>query len=201
MTHRIRSTDRNGMVKYFVDFHGPTAKRLIHDSPLQSSNPMQLGRTRWVEMIFDMMIATGNEPKQAALMQSRHLLNVLIMRLATDSASLTSDTSSSYETFVKCRQYIQTHHAQLQTIEEVAQACHVDRAYLSRLIKRYAHEGAYQYLVRLKMQHAAERLVKDKQSIQESALAAGYDDAALFSKVFKRIHGISPRGFVATIGR
>jgi YesN/AraC family two-component response regulator len=96
---------------------------------------------------------------------------------------------------------MQSHHATLQTVNEVAEACHVDRAYLSRLIKRYAHEGAYQYLVRLKMQHAAELLVKEKQSLVNAAQAVGYDDAALFSKVFKRVHGMSPRQFMQSLGR
>lgn len=201
VTHRIASRDRNGMVKYFVDFHGPKANRLVQDSPLHTNNPMQLGRTRWIEMIFDMMIRAGSEPQHMAQAQCRHLLSLLVLRLSTDSANQRSDTSRSYETFLHCRQYIQSNHAHLQTIGQVAHACHIDRAYLSRLIKRYAHEGAYQYLVRLKMQHAAELLIKEKQSIQEAALRVGYADTTLFSKVFKRIHGVGPRGFLGTVKR
>ncbi len=199
--HRIRCIDRNGMVKYFVDFHGPGAKRLIQASPLSASIPVRLGRTRWFEMIFDMMISSESQPRQLAIEQCAHLLSLLFLRLDADVQSSTPDASSAFETFKRCQRYIQAHHAQLHTVGEVADACHVDRAYLSRLIKRYAHEGAYQYLIRLKMQHAAELLVKEKQPLLHAASAVGYEDTALFSKVFKRIHGVSPRHFIDRIGR
>ena len=189
------------MVKYFVDFHGPGAKRLIQASPLSASIPVRLGRTRWFEMIFDMMISSESQPRQLAIEQCAHLLSLLFLRLDADVQSSTPDASSAFETFKRCQRYIQAHHAQLHTVGEVADACHVDRAYLSRLIKRYAHEGAYQYLIRLKMQHAAELLVKEKQPLLHAASAVGYEDTALFSKVFKRIHGVSPRHFIDRIGR
>jgi AraC-like DNA-binding protein len=201
VTHRIRSIDRNGLTKYFVDFHGPSAKRLLQQSPLNEASPLQLGRTRWVEMIFDMMIAAGSEPRHLAEAQCQHLLSLLMMRLASDTQARGYDASSSYETYLLCRAHMQAHHPTLQTVNEVANACHVDPAYLSRLIKRYAHEGAYQYLVRLKMQHAAELLVKEKQSIKSAAASMGYADVALFSKVFKRVHGVGPKGFMESINR
>jgi AraC-like DNA-binding protein len=201
VSHRIRSIGRDGMVKYFVDFHGQGAKRLIEQSPLSSANPLHLGRTRWFEMIFDMMISSETLPPVLSQAQCQHLLSLIFLRLETDSSGGYSDRSSAYQTFERCQQYMQSHHATLQTVNEVAEACHVDRAYLSRLIKRYAHEGAYQYLVRLKMQHAAELLVKEKQSLVNAAQAVGYDDAALFSKVFKRVHGMSPRQFMQSLGR
>jgi AraC-like DNA-binding protein len=201
VVHRIRSTDRNGLTKYFVDFHGSLAKRLLQQSPLQQTGPLHLGRTRWVEMIFDMMIAAGSEPRHIADTQCQHLLSLLLMRLASDIQASAQDASSSYETYLHCRAYMQAHHATLQTVHEVASACHVDPAYLSRLIKRYAHEGAYHYLVRLKMQHAAELLLKEKLNIKSAAAAMGYTDVALFSKVFKRVHGVGPKGFMASINR
>ena len=199
--HRIRCIDRNGMVKYFVDFHGKSAKALLQSSLLSQDAPTQLTRTRWIEMIFDMMIIAGNEPKQIAQAQCEHLLSLLLMRVASDSQVSLANTSPAYETYQQCREYIQNHYTILNTTSQVADACHLAPAYLSRLFKRFANEGAYQYLVRLKMQRAAELLVMKKQSIKVAALAIGYEDVILFSKSFKRIYGLSPMRFVQSINR
>ena len=54
------------------------------------------------------------------------------------------------------------------------QGCHVDPAYLCRLFGRYDHQSPYQFLLRLKMNLAAERLQDPaalvKQVAAESAL-------------------------------
>lgn len=199
--HRIRCTDRNGMIKYFVDFHGKSAKTLLRNSPLNQAAPLQLTRTRWVEMIFDLMIVAGNEPQGVAKAQCEHLLPLLLMRLASDSQASQINPSPAYETYMQCREYIQNHYMTLHSISQVADACHLDPAYLSRLFKRFAGEGAYQYLVQLKMQQAAELLVMHKKSVKAVASIMGYHDIVLFSKSFKRVYGLSPKGFVQSINR
>ena len=47
----------------------------------------------------------------------------------------------------------------LNSLDQVARECHVDRAYLCRLFRRYDRQTPYRFLTRQKMHLAAERLL------------------------------------------
>src|SRR3954470_9367052 len=60
--------------------------------------------------------------------------------------------------YLRARRYIEEHYLTLHTVQEVAVACNLNRMYLSRLFRRFAGTGAYQFITCLKMQRAAELL-------------------------------------------
>lgn len=102
------------------------------------------------------------------------------------------ETLTAHETYQRCRQYIQDHWLHLLTLEQAARECHVAPAYLCRLFRRFDRQSPYQFLLRLKMTHAAERLLAPDSSVKQVADLLGFDDRFHFSRVFKRVIGISP---------
>ena len=69
--------------------------------------------------------------------------------------------SLAFLTFQNCREHIRAHFRRLRTLEQIARDCHVDTAYVCRLFRRYDHQSPYQFLMRLKMNAAAELLAAD----------------------------------------
>jgi transcriptional regulator GlxA family with amidase domain len=75
------------------------------------------------------------------------------------------------------------------------------------LFRRYDHESPYQYLLRLKMNYAAERLQQTGVLVKQIAEEAGFADAFHFSRVFRKTLGLAPKDFkrlrpdVSTISR
>jgi AraC-like DNA-binding protein len=67
--------------------------------------------------------------------------------------------------------------------------------YLCRLFRRYDNQSPYQYLLRLKMSRAAERLKQPGALVKQVAEEAGYDDPFHFSRVFASVFGLSPTAF------
>jgi len=101
----------------------------------------------------------------------------------------------AFQTFVRCRSFLDEHFLEVATAEEAAEACHLDPAYASRLFARFGHGSFYDYLLRRKMTWAADLLADGRLIVREAAEELGMN-AFHFSRVFKRVHGISPSNFL-----
>jgi AraC-like DNA-binding protein len=86
-------------------------------------------------------------------------------------------------------------HLRLRTQAQIARECHVNPAYLCRLFRRYDHQTPYQYLMRLKMNLAAQRLRDPGSLVKQVAAALGFSDPFHFSRAFKSVFGLSPEAF------
>src|SRR3546814_18917792 len=71
----------------------------------------------------------------------------------------------------------------------------LSRFHLLRLFKRAYGETPLKRLTRMRIDEAKRRLVSEGHSIMEIALDCGYENAAHFSTVFRRVEGVSPRAY------
>lgn len=83
-------------------------------------------------------------------------------------------------------------------VSEMADYCHLSENQFRRLFKTRTGMSPKHYADCLKMQIAAERLLSSKDPLDIIAEELGYADRYHFSKVFKRIKGISPNLFRKT---
>ena len=89
------------------------------------------------------------------------------------------------------RDYIKSSYMNEIRVEQIAESLNLDRRYLSRLFKEKMGQTVQEYLISVRMEEA-KRLLSEGRSVAESALLCGYPDACNFSKMFKRIYGVSP---------
>lgn len=92
----------------------------------------------------------------------------------------------------RVKNYINTLYMQPIRVEEIADKMNLDRRYLSRLFKAKTGETIQEYLIRVRIEEAKQRLSAGA-SVAEAAQLSGYEDACNFSKMFKRITGIPPK--------
>ncbi|MBN1672093.1 MAG: helix-turn-helix transcriptional regulator [Kiritimatiellae bacterium] len=81
------------------------------------------------------------------------------------------------------------------SVDEAARALHHGRATLQRLCRRHFQCGLAHLHERLRLDRAADRLLRTDASISECAFACGYADVYHFSRAFKRVNGVSPRAY------
>ena len=92
----------------------------------------------------------------------------------------------------KCETYIRMNLHKKLRVTELAEYAGIDRSYLSRLFRAQKGYSPQQYILKMKMEAAAQHLKKKELSVKEVALCVGYEDPLEFSKQFHRQFQVSP---------
>jgi AraC-like DNA-binding protein len=93
--------------------------------------------------------------------------------------------------------YLQAHYRHRISRWQVAQAVGVSADHLGRLFHQQFGLTVWDYLTRLRIQRAEERLRHSGDSIQSVARAVGFSDRAYFSRVFRKVTGVAPHAYRA----
>jgi two-component system response regulator YesN len=100
-------------------------------------------------------------------------------------------TASLPPPMLKAIDYIQEHYKDDLTRGKAAEAAHVSPAYLSRLFSQKLNTTFSTYLTDLRIAKASCLLRETGLSIKEIAFAVGFHNPDYFSKVFKKLKGMS----------
>lgn len=195
LPHEIESDSAAPLEKYFVDFVGTSAAAILRDVPYASMQPLYLASPAPVRRLFEELNTFGASRTARSLRLCSVLVEELLLRVAETAAPIAEGRSKAWTSFERCRRYIQNHCLSIRTLDEVASACGVNKAYLCRLFKRYGQETPYQMLTRLRMDRAAELLLRSDLLVKQVAEAVDFDDPYHFSRVFRRVRGVSPAAF------
>lgn len=115
-----------------------------------------------------------------------------IMHAMTADCMPMSGEGRTEEYVPKCETYIRMNLHKKIRVTELAEYAGIDRSYLSRLFKEQKGRSPQQYILKLKMEAAAQHLKKKELSVKEVALCVGYEDPLEFSKQFHRQFQVSP---------
>jgi AraC-like DNA-binding protein len=193
--HDIKGETNDPLVKYFVDFAGIAAPALLRASRL---TPGRVGRVfppNVLALLFDELISAGLHGGRRGEKLCVTLLECLAQKIILEAAPLAGAETLAFSTYQQCRAHIERNFLKLRTLEQVAGECHTNNAYLCRLFRRYDHQTPYQFLLRLKMNHAAERLQSPGALVKQVAEETGFTDPFHFSRVFKSVLGLAPDSF------
>ena len=193
--HHITGETGSPLVKYFVNFAGTGAAELLRSCGLPPGRVTEVFPTNALPPLFDELIHAGLRMRRESADLCVKLLECLALRIAGARAPVKGLETHAFATFQQCRQYIENHCLRLRTLEQIATECHVNNAYLCRLFRHHDNQSPYQYLIRLKMNHAAERLQSPGTLVKQVAEETGFADPFHFSRVFSSVVGISPTGF------
>lgn len=104
-----------------------------------------------------------------------------------------SKTDEAQETSIRgiiC--YMQEHLAEEISLQLLAEEFHLSAPYISQLFKNETGVNYLTYLTNIRMEHAKKMLIGSKLPISDIAEHSGYADYRVFSKVFKKVQGITP---------
>ena len=87
--------------------------------------------------------------------------------------------------------YLQEHYKEKLTVEEIAEALHFSKSYLSHSFKEITRYSLISYINLLRCQNARVMLLAGS-SVSEAAAECGFSEISYFTRVFKKTMGILP---------
>jgi len=193
--HLITTDAQTPLVKYFVDFKGPDARKLLCRYGLAPGTATQVASPEAILRVFDDLIGNGENDSRYSPLLCATILQQLVLKIAETAATQEAHTTAAFSTYQTCRDFIRANCLAIRSLDEVAGQCRIDAAYLCRLFRRFDDQSPYQYLMRLKMTAAAQRLQAPDARVKEVAYELGFRDAFHFSRAFKKVFGVSPDAF------
>ena len=93
------------------------------------------------------------------------------------------------------KSFLDEHYKEKLSLESVASHFFIDKHYLARLFKEHYGVTLVTYLQQVRITHAKRMLRFTDKSIEEIGLECGIGELNYFSRVFKKLEGVSPSEF------
>lgn len=88
--------------------------------------------------------------------------------------------------------YLEVHYREDITLQDIADRFFLSREYISRKFKQEFKENLSDYIGRIRIEKAKLLLLNPECKISQAAMQVGYQDEKYFSKVFKKMTGMTP---------
>lgn len=127
-------------------------------------------------------------------LESAALLSGILYRLALYGE--TDNPRSGQRGVDKAILYLESNYLSEVTTAELAEMAGIGECMFRRAFRRAMGTTPVQYRNHLRLTKAREMLQSGEFTVLEAAMAAGFDDAGYFSRLFKREFGVSPSSCV-----
>ena len=179
---------------YWVHFTGRDVKNILRkyeipmDDPIFYSGASSVYSYIFKEMINELQTCrTGYEELLAMYLQQIFLL---VQR--TRQERKPTVTTYIQEEMEYARRYFNEHYNEPISIQEYAESRNMSVCYFQRNFKQLVNHTPMQYLLTIRVNNAASLLETTDYSMAEIAAIVGYEDPLYFSRVFRKIKGMSP---------
>ena len=192
----IHNDPKDPMVKYFMAFAGREARARLRRCGVSSGRVRQLAAHAEVTSVLEDLVREGQHSGGLARRIGAVLFDLLLLKIEQTSTRALQTSEPAREAFLRCKALIDAQAEGLATLEEIARAVSVEASSVCRWFRRYQGTSPYQYLMRRKMNLAAEYLIENGGLVKEVAQRVGFADPYHFSRAFKSVHGVAPRSLL-----
>jgi AraC family transcriptional regulator len=192
----IRTDPKDPMVKYFLSFAGSDVPARLKRCGVAFGAARQLAGHAEIASVLEDLVREGQRSGALAPRICAVLFELLLLKIEDTSTLAPHASEPAREAFLRCKALIDAQAERLGTLEEIARVTGVEASSVCRWFRRYQGTSPYQYLLRRKMNIAAEHLVENGGLVKEAAQRVGFADPYHFSRAFKAVHGVAPRALL-----
>ncbi|MEF2965965.1 AraC family transcriptional regulator [Paenibacillus sp. M1] len=191
----MKADETEPWVYSWIAFEGEDAGELLNLAGLDIDAPVfRCDQPAWFDAYLHEFDAAGNNKLVRGL-----ALKSILYRFFTDwlggmlENRNPDKSSSAKERYVnQTLEYIAMNYFSHIGISELARMIGIDRVYLSTIFKEKMNISPQAYLLQFRMNKARELLELRNLSVADVSRSIGYSDPLLFSKMFKKVTGLSP---------
>ncbi len=182
----------------WIAFQGTQISYVLSQTSVTPEQPVFSMDVRIMPHIYEQLSEAAGFTASVDLRLTAILLQFLAeLTEGTPHKSIDPASPPKHDSYVhKSIEFFKNHYSEKISVEQVAASLQLDRKYLSALFKKAVGLPPQQYLLQYRMERAEEMLIQGIYSIGEVARSVGYQDALLFSKMFKKVKGASPKHYL-----
>ena len=182
---------------YWVHFTGSDVKNILRsynipmDDPIFYSGASSTYSYLFKEMIHELQTCkTGYED-----LLTMYLKQIFLLVQRTRQEERPTVSTYIQEEMEYARRYFNEHYNEPISIQEYAESRNMSVCWFQRNFKQIVKHTPMQYLLTIRVNNAASLLETTDYSMAEIAAIVGYEDPLYFSRLFRKIKGVSPRDY------
>lgn len=182
---------------YWVHFTGSDVKNILRKYEIPMDDPVfYSGLSSTYAYIFKEMI---NE-LQTCKTGFDELLSMYLRQIFLLIQRTRQKQSPTVSTYIQkeieyARHYFNEHYNKPFSIQDYAQSRNMSVCYFQRNFKQIVNYTPMQYLLTIRVNNAASLLETTDYSMAEISAIVGYEDPLYFSRLFRKIKGMSPSNY------
>ena len=195
LAHQYRADHSNPWTIFWCHFRGGLADAFLAHTGLTHHMPVLKGvADPALKSSFKslMSIARTGYGKAAFVHSANQLRQILTLLARLRKKHAQGHRSFDYEAV---RSYMRDNLDQVLSLEELAAVCNLSKYHFAHKYKELTGYAPLQHFAHLKVEHACFLLDSTDLSVGQISFHLGYDDPLYFSRVFKRVTGLSPSNY------
>ena len=179
----------------WVHFYGPGIDTIYEKYIQRGGMPcFSSHRAEEYSLLMHELFITASSDDHVRDMRINEKLASLLTLLMEESWNPSSIThiASGKRNLTEVRNHLDTHYTEKITLDELADTFYINKFYLTRLFKEQFGVSISTYLLGQRITHAKKLLRFSNYSMEKIAQECGMNDANYFSRMFKKVEGISP---------
>lgn len=183
----------------YIGFDGNKSKFYLDQAKITRENPIFTYKLKFsLSEIIRQLIAVENDIIIRETSQMSMIYN-FISRLIENAEDLNTPSKHSGQRkhyyIQSAATYILRNYSIKISIQDVARHVGLNPSYLGSLFKSEFHVSPQEYLRNYRIERACDLMSNPLLSIGDISRSVGYDDQLQFSKIFKKIKGMSPKAY------
>jgi AraC-like DNA-binding protein len=148
--------------------------------------------------VFEMLYAIASGHDATGVLSATHCMELLLFLFSANIITVEAGQFPKSKTkflVAKARDYMDSHYADMHHQNGLAAECGVNINYLNIRFKEETGQTLYDYLTKIRLEHAKYLLEDGTLSVTDIASRVGYPNANSFARIFKNVVHKSPTAY------
>lgn len=191
------STSKDLWMLKWVHFYSPNMATVYEKYLSRGGKPVfHTNMPGNYKKILDDLYVVAGSSSHVRDMEINQLLSGLLVLLMKDSWNPDQVEAKGKGSRVQnIKEYLDNHYNERITLDDLAEKFFINKFYLSEMFKEQYGVPVNEYLISVRITRSKELLRFTDKTMSEIAMDCGINGAAYFSRVFKKIEGVTPNQY------